>query len=96
MRVSTTGVMLGTLVPSTLPPSNVADLKGIRVAPTFRLLLRSQDPKVTSVPADYPSREEKFLGFAWLKWGFSLQQLLSDPLARAHDSIVIEGEVRYV
>ncbi|GAQ86311.1 hypothetical protein KFL_002820065 [Klebsormidium nitens] len=95
VKISTAGVMLGSLVPRTLQPTNVADLKGIKVSPTFRVLLRTEALVQASVPVNFPSREESFRGFAWLKWGYGLQQLLSEPLAKAHGNLVIEVEVRY-
>lgn len=60
-----------------------------------RLRLRSEDPVRESLPTEFACGREHFLGFAWLKWGYGLQQLLSEPLARAPDSLVIEVEVRY-
>ncbi|GAQ89067.1 hypothetical protein KFL_004840070 [Klebsormidium nitens] len=39
---------------------------------------------------------EKGWGHTWRDWGHTLHQMASEPLALAHDSLVVEFEVRYL
>lgn len=71
-------------------------MKEIKVSCTFTLLLRSEALQQTSDDFVFDAREETDWGFSWPEWGYSFHQLVSEPLARAHDSLVVAVEARYV
>ncbi|GAQ86310.1 hypothetical protein KFL_002820060 [Klebsormidium nitens] len=98
VEISDRGPTLGSVIPMTVPKSRLGDLQGIKVrSMKFRLLLRSEDPVMESAHEEFPCGEELCIRFDWVTLGgYGLQQILSEPLARAPDSLVIEVEVRYV
>ncbi|GAQ86309.1 hypothetical protein KFL_002820050 [Klebsormidium nitens] len=96
VKITKKGVALGSLIPMNFFSPKVEDLKGIRLKfMNVRLLLRSEDLVWKSAPIDFPHGLESFVGFSWGIRGYGLEQLLSEPLARAPDSLVIEVEVHY-
>ena len=62
---------------------------------SWRILLRNQELAVRAA-CHTSLKQDLNLGlYFWKALGYSLHQLVSEPLARAHDSLVVELEVRF-
>ena len=80
--------------PKPTPQDKIAEL---RVSTEWRLLLKDEDVLVKRWPSHvYPAGEGTDWGFTWAHWKHSLQQLISEPMARALDSLVVELKLRYL
>ena len=63
------------------------------VALLWRILLRSEELTVLMNKGPYSFEKPGFAGETWETLGYSIHQLISEPLARAHDSLVVELNV---
>ena len=60
---------------------------------TWRVLLRSDELTVLMDKGPYGFRDDYEFGETWESLGYTIDQLVSEPLARAHDSLVVELKV---
>ncbi|GAQ86318.1 hypothetical protein KFL_002820130 [Klebsormidium nitens] len=80
----------GTYLWSVVPPGGT-EIKRVKLLTLkWRLLLRSEELERDTGSVVYPANTETGWGQYWERWGFSFQQLVTEPLARTHDSLVIE------
>jgi hypothetical protein len=96
IEVASDGVFLAAMA---CPGETSWNLKKTKVSCTFTLLLRNEALRQTSDEIVLGAREDwsgADWGFLWPEWGYRFHQLVSEPLARAHDSLVVEVEARYV
>lgn len=72
-------------------------VKAFKVRTRFQLLLRDEpiNAEWTLVDSSEPKYKMGW-GYRWSTIGYSIHQLVSEPLARAQDSLVLQIEARYV
>ena len=80
------------------PGQKQEDVKDIKVSEKWRLLLRNE-VVVRAIESEmyYADKvKDDNMGYNWFALDYSLEQVTSEPLARALDSIVVELEMRYL
>lgn len=95
VEVTRTGIYLRSVV---IPSGalKAESLETITVFMTLRVLLRDDElVQNDQKPAVYPAGKEFSLGYWWENWGYDIHELVSEPLFRAPDSLVVEVEARY-
>ena len=95
LRLTKNGIFFGV---RKAPGQKVEAIKDKRVSETWRLLLKDEVVAKRMASEPYPASMvgDASFGYNWYAFDYSLQQVTSEQLARALDSIVVGVEMRYL